>query len=178
MCYTLGMSKKKRFPNLHLVGNRNNIILGENIRSLYLQGKSYEYICQSLSITKNTINTYRRNALKEGDDWDALLLLHKRNTQHLSMSEAYFISMLIESFERQMQRQDLSLEELAKFVKLYYQLKQPRNTTDLQNKEIAHANTQRVIKVLANLALQLECHPVIEFLSTHADAIIKAVFKP
>lgn len=167
---------KKALHNL--VGTRNNILLAENIRTLYLQGKSYEYICQTLNITKNTINSHRKRALKEGDDWDALLLIHKRNKQHIGMSEAYFVNALIAGFEAQiLHNEQLSLPELAKYTKLYFQLKAPKNNDELRAKELAHANTQRVLRVIAKLAMDMQAEEVVEFLSAHADAIIKEVFK-
>ncbi|WP_240333370.1 DUF1804 family protein [Helicobacter suis] len=164
--------KKKRYS---IIGTRNNILLAENIRTMYLQGKSYDYICSALNISKNTINTYRRNALKEGDDWDMLMLVHRRNSQAVSMSEAYFINKLIDSFEKQITNNpDLSLDELAKFTKIYYQLKQPKT---IDTKEVEHANTQVVIKAIAKLAVDLNRREVVEFLSVYADEIIRAVFK-
>ncbi|BCZ18055.1 hypothetical protein NHP190003_13370 [Helicobacter sp. NHP19-003] len=161
-----------------ILGNRNNLILAENIRTLYLQGKSYEYICQTLGVSKSTINTHRKRAAKEGDDWDTLLLLNRRNTQNIAMSEAYFVGRLIDGFEAQLlHTPELSLKELAKYTKLYFQLKSPKNTDDLRAKEQQHANTMRTIKEIAHLALECNNRAVVEFLSAHADAIVKAVFK-
>ncbi|WP_163565280.1 DUF1804 family protein [Helicobacter suis] len=166
------MKKKKRYS---IIGTRNNILLEDNIRTMYLQGKSFDYIYSALNITKSTINTYKRNALKAGDDWDMLMLVHRRNSHTVSMSEAYFINKLIESFEKQIiHNPDLSLDELAKFTKIYYQLKQPKH---VDTKEAEHANTQQVIKAIAKLAVDQNRRDVVEFLSTYADEIIKAVFK-
>ncbi|GMB94354.1 hypothetical protein NHP21011_04460 [Helicobacter heilmannii] len=164
--------------SFNILGNRNNLILAENIRTLYLQGKSYDYICQTLGISKSTINTYRKNAAKEGDDWDTLLLLNRRNTQNIAMSEAYFVGRLIDGFEAQLlHTPELSLHELAKYTKLYFQLKQPRNTDELKSKEQQYENAMRVIKAVAELALEQDNRAVVEFLSAQADVIIKAVFK-
>ncbi|WP_163532417.1 DUF1804 domain-containing protein [Helicobacter suis] len=170
------MKNRKRRNNP--LGFRDFLILHENIRSLYLQGKDLNYICTTLGIKPKTIIETRDKALESGDDWDALLMYNKRNTQESAMSEAYFVAKLIEGFEAQLIRTpDLSLEDLAKYTKLYYLLKQPKNTDDLRNKEQLYANTMRVIKVIADLALKQQNKAVVSFLSESADLIVKSVFK-
>ncbi|WP_163534178.1 DUF1804 domain-containing protein [Helicobacter suis] len=171
------MRSRKRRRNNPL-DFRDFLIQHENIRSLYLQGKDLNYICTTLGIKKKDIIKSRDQALESGDDWDALLMYNKRNTQESAMSEAYFVARLIEGFETQLtQNPDLSLEQLAKYTRLYYTLKQPKNTDELRNKEQLHANTMRVIKIIADLALKQQNKAVVSFLSESADLIIKSVFK-
>ncbi|WP_305862500.1 DUF1804 family protein [Helicobacter cholecystus] len=150
----------------------------KEIKKAYLSGKEVSSICTLFNITRSTFYYQKRKAKESGDDWDEALLREKREEKEVRASEEYFLATLINSFEVALtQESKPSLEKLNKYAQTYWKLKAPKNDDEFKLKDRLRQRAEQTIKVIANLALELEEQKVVEFLSAQTEEIIKRVFK-
>lgn len=147
----------------------------KEIKEAYLSGKDIASICTLFNITRSTFYYQKRKAKENGDDWDLDLLREAR--EDLKVSEEYFLSTLIHSFEKALQEGEPSLGDLDKYAQTYWKLKAPKNDDEFKLKEKLKSAIEQTIREIANLALALDHEVVVEFLSQNSDEIISRVFK-
>lgn len=150
------------------------------IQELYLNGVEINDICTSLNISRTSFYYHKNSDLKKGINWDTLALNSFRSEDNIKDKEAKFLTVLISSFEKFIQKNDeldeKILDKLHQYAQTYWRLKAPKQDDfSLQNK--LEAVARATIEGIAKLALEEQNKEVAEFLSKNADEIIKRVFR-
>ena len=148
-------------------------------RDLYVAGKTPIQIAAAFGVTEQNIYYHKKDDKKKGMNWDELRLAKMTDIKDIREKETSFISVLLHDYEEALESlKDLKpierLEALRKYATAYYKLKAPKEHSVTVDKiRVA----QDVISQMANLAVDLEYHSVIEFLSKESDTIIHSILK-
>lgn len=151
----------------------------QEIKSLYLSGKSITDISKVCNVSRATIYRHKARDLKEGIDWDALALNKTRDTTKVKHSEEQFLLALIQGFEENLKaikdKPHLEqLEVLKEYASTYYKLKAPLQT---DCKAIALQAVSKALSFMADLAKKQKSSTVGNFLADNADEILSRVLK-
>lgn len=142
---------------------------------------SIEDICTTLNITRGNFYYHKREDLKKGINWDALLLNKERDELSIKDKEARFLRTLIISFEKFIEKSEElepeTIEKLHKYATTYWRLKAPQQNDIFAAKKQREDIARKTIEGIAKLALQEDNNAVITFLSQNAEAIMHTIFK-
>jgi predicted transcriptional regulator len=150
----------------------------EQIKALYLQGKSITDICAILGVSRPTIYKYKKADEKKGISWDELCYQKSADISDMVNKEKEFLSHLISSFEKEIEKLDeienptLRLSVLDKYVRSYYRIKAPIKT-DCRVQVFEALSL--FIREMGSLAGAKENKTVIDFLSQNSDFLIEKV---
>lgn len=152
----------------------------EEIKRLYVDGKSVEEVCLACSITRATFYYHKKKSLKEGVNWELLRLQRHRGVEDIEEKEAVFLSTLIESFDRFIQSsksEELSpstVEALHKYATTYWKLKAPK---EIDAKSLSMKVAEETLRKIGEMALEENNQEVSRFLAKNADRLIAEILK-
>ena len=151
----------------------------EQAKELYTKGYKIREIARTCGLSAPTIYKYKSRDKAAGIDWDELELARRRDSKLTKASEARFISALIDAFEAafsEMREQPPAeqLKLLTQYTETYYKLKAPLK---VDGKQKMLEGAQEAINAIADIAREAGNIYVTDFLSTHADLILKKCLK-
>jgi len=151
-----------------------------NAKSLYVDNnKSVTEIAAALDISRTSVYAYKNKDLANGIDWDDLRFLKATDASDAQRSEEDFLALLIHNFEQALEKLNKcedpaeQVATLSKYAGIYYKIKQQRDNPKVNKAGLAKAILER----LSQIALDKEATAVIDFLSQHADQIVKAAIE-
>ena len=150
----------------------------QHAKALYCQGQSVTDIANALSVSRTAVYGYKKKDKGLGVDWDSLRFIKATDTTDAQRNEQDFVALLIFNFEQALDKvnrlePDAQLKELTKYASTYYKLKMQRENPKVNKADLA----KDVLHQLSQIALHQQADCVIEFLATHADAIVSAVIE-
>ncbi len=147
-------------------------------KDMYCSGKSVTDIANAIGVSRTAVYSYKNKDKAAGMDWDSLRFIKATDNSDAAKNEQDFVAMLIFNFEQALDKvnnldPEAQLKELTKYASTYYKLKMQRENPKVNKADLA----KDVLHSLSQIALNQQATCVIEFLSTHADAIVSAVIE-
>jgi len=150
-----------------------------NAKSLYVDnGNSVTEIAAALNISRTSVYAYKNKDLANGIDWDDLRFLKATDSRDAQRNEEDFLALLIHNFEQALEKLNEcdpveQVGTLSKYAGIYYKIKQQKDNPKVNKAGMAKVILERISKI----ALEKESTTVIDFLSRHADEIVKAALE-